>query len=359
MQASLHCHCNSLVDRQHAPVLDCAESIHLSMVEVDATVLIMASAGVLGLAVMVVACGLSSKEKDTSSGRERPSTTTEATAKKRKSKRAAPKTKATSESEPDDIDSAPPAPEVAAAPVKKLPAVVVVEEKKPAAKAEAVKEAKQPAAAPSSKEPVSPLPVAPTAHSIEPPSKKSKETAEQKAARMERQKTIVKAPEEPVPAIFVESVPVSAPVPTVSSTAPLASASAAPDSGSSAGDGWAVVGKVKAKKSRADEQAVVEAAKGVSPPPAVDMERMVVSVDAKKLGSIIGPKGATLHSIQDLTGTEINTPKDRDATGLVEVTIVGASLEGVQRGALYHVYGNMYVCNEWLVRVQLPKQCQT
>lgn len=301
------------------------------MVEVDPTVLIIASTAVLGLAVMVVACGRGSSESSShgaASASKAADSQISSVSSKKKSKKAAPKTKSTSESEPDESSSAAQTAQVTAAPAKKLPAAKVEAPVKEAAPAKQLA-----AAAPSNKEPVAPLPAAPlpTAPSTEPVSKKSKETAEQKAARMERQK-LVKTPVDSADAARPVEPSVSAP--TFSSTAPTAIAFAAPDSGMSGGDGWAVVGKVKAKKSRVDEVAhTADHPKGSSPPPlAVEQSRMLVSVDAKKIGSIIGPKGATLHAIQNLTDTVVNTPKDKDAVGLVEVEIVGATSEGVRKG---------------------------
>ena len=56
-----------------------------------------------------------------------------------------------------------------------------------------------------------------------------------------------------------------------------------------------------------------------------------VTVEAKKIGVIIGPKGETLHAIQKAAEVEITTPKsDRDTTGPVIVTVAGPA-EGVKK----------------------------
>lgn len=44
-----------------------------------------------------------------------------------------------------------------------------------------------------------------------------------------------------------------------------------------------------------------------APLPKVDVSTLAVKVESKKMGAIIGPKGATLRAIQDATETEINT----------------------------------------------------
>lgn len=69
---------------------------------------------------------------------------------------------------------------------------------------------------------------------------------------------------------------------------------------------------------------------GASAAPAIETTTAQVSVDVKKVGIIIGPKGVTLKAIQEATGAEIQTPKDRDSTkeGNVNITITGPA-EGV------------------------------
>lgn len=64
--------------------------------------------------------------------------------------------------------------------------------------------------------------------------------------------------------------------------------------------------------------------------PAVETTTAQVIVDVKKVGIIIGPKGVTLKAIQEATGAEIQTPKDRDSSkeGNVTITITGPA-EGV------------------------------
>jgi hypothetical protein len=98
---------------------------------------------------------------------------------------------------------------------------------------------------------------------------------------------------------------------------------------------WEIVGKAKAKKPKDEPSATVVDRKAAAEAPVApaDLTRQVVSVDSKKLGIIIGPKGATLQALQAATGAEISTPKDRDATGPVDVLVVGPA-DGVKKGIL-------------------------
>lgn len=55
----------------------------------------------------------------------------------------------------------------------------------------------------------------------------------------------------------------------------------------------------------------------------------IYTVDAKKLGYLIGPRGETRQSLQDKTGAKITMPKtERDTVGTVDITVCGVS-EGV------------------------------
>jgi rRNA processing protein Krr1/Pno1 len=47
--------------------------------------------------------------------------------------------------------------------------------------------------------------------------------------------------------------------------------------------------------------------------PVVETIKSSVSVDAKKVGVLIGPKGSTLHQLQDLFHVEIITPKEKES----------------------------------------------
>lgn len=157
-----------------------------------------------------------------------------------------------------------------------------------------------------------------SADSLE-PSKKAKETPEQKAARLERQK-LSKAKKnadavnnviqtqnkvEPTPAIRSPSRTEQPSVPKP--VQPLA-------------DGWAVVEKLKVKKVKPVATPANEVLS------TSDVSKKQVPVDAKKVGIIIGPKGATMKSIQDITGAEITMPPStREATGPAVILISGTS----------------------------------
>ena len=55
----------------------------------------------------------------------------------------------------------------------------------------------------------------------------------------------------------------------------------------------------------------------------------ILTVDAKRLGYLIGPKGATRKAIKDKTGVQVSMPRtDKDAEGTVDVTVTGLP-EGV------------------------------
>lgn len=153
--------------------------------------------------------------------------------------------------------------------------------------------------------------------------KKAKETPEQRAARLERQRIAKqKKAEEQAAQNTKESVSSTLfTSPESSFTQPQVL------------DGWAVVEERRKKKQKAPEvpPPTADSATEEAPPaPTVvaDFLTQQVSVDSKKIGGIIGPKGATLHAIQDLTGVTINTPKDRDSAAPVAVSVSGTA-EGV------------------------------
>lgn len=196
--------------------------------------------------------------------------------------------------------------------------------------------------------------------------KKSKETAEQKAARLQRQKAAKAAKKsETVEGTVAPSTSATANTPH--------SAAAADDFGATPGDaasaptfdGWAVVEdkrKVKTKKDagdgedaaespdtpsdHADAAASVGPAAGDSgaesastsaataaapPPPVVDSVTTQVTVESRKLGLLIGPKGVTKIGMQTATGTEIIMPKvEKDFNGPTEISVTGPA-EGVAR----------------------------
>jgi hypothetical protein len=101
-------------------------------------------------------------------------------------------------------------------------------------------------------------------------------------------------------------------------------------------DGWAVVEdkrKLKLKKpdfTAVDElivNPVVEETPAVAvAPPVIESVSSEIRVDAKKLGLLIGSKGATRNAIQNATGTSIQMPKaEKDTVGTVAVTVSGSA----------------------------------
>lgn len=161
-------------------------------------------------------------------------------------------------------------------------------------------------------------------------SKKAKESPEQKAARLERVRLAkMKKVEE-------EELSKSAAIELATAESMLIAqlTKAASSAVEVRADGWAVVEdkrKVKAKALPPVVVAPVTTESDVPSEPAVpvDFVKAEIPVDAKKIGVIIGPKGVTLHGIQDATGVEINTPKgDRDSSVPVIITISGTA-EGV------------------------------
>lgn len=149
---------------------------------------------------------------------------------------------------------------------------------------------------------------------------KPKESSNQKAARVERQK-IVKAKKTTVSESGINTTTTS----VIETNVVAASLTpAAPPRIAHAADGWAVV----EDKRRLKPKKVVPKAEAVKS--SVDAQKSQISVDAKKIGVIIGPKGVTLRSIQEATGVEVNVPKsDRATTGPVLVALSGTS-EGIK-----------------------------
>ena len=160
--------------------------------------------------------------------------------------------------------------------------------------------------------------------------KKPKESAQQKIARVERQKIAkMKKAEE-------EEMSKKAAIKLAATERELATSIRSKDSTAPAqADGWAVVEekrKVKVKVSSTSAAATSEESAQDSAVSA-DFIKSDISVDSKKIGIIIGPKGVTLHNIQKMCGVEINTPRsDRDATGPVIVNISGP-VEGVRKAS--------------------------
>jgi hypothetical protein len=179
--------------------------------------------------------------------------------------------------------------------------------------------------------------------------KKAKETQEQKASRLERQKQpkeVKKTADETV--FFSEST-----------TAASSAGNRYTDYSqtSPAYDGWAVVEDKRKLKKKAEANsdlddipplmaasapaapapaapaapaaAVVE--EPVTPPVPVDLVTKELTVEARKLGLLIGQKGVTKIGLQTATGTEITMPKvEKDFTGPVVISVTGAA-EGVDR----------------------------
>ena len=153
--------------------------------------------------------------------------------------------------------------------------------------------------------------------------KKAKETPEQRAARLERQKIAKqKKADEAAAAVASKNVENVATSNYVSESIPFQQPQGS--------DGWAVVEDRRSKKkSKPVEVKVSEKSIDEEPilqPVSTDVSEIVM-VDSKKIGGVIGPKGATLHAIQDKTDVTINTPKDRNGSE-VPVTVTGPA-EGV------------------------------
>uniref|UniRef100_A0A7S1ZLJ3 K Homology domain-containing protein n=1 Tax=Ditylum brightwellii TaxID=49249 RepID=A0A7S1ZLJ3_9STRA len=104
-------------------------------------------------------------------------------------------------------------------------------------------------------------------------------------------------------------------------------------------DGWVVEGvKDKKKKAAAAKKKAAAAAAAqqlqAAPTSAKSTEtKDYVTIDAKKIGILIGPKGATLQALQDATNTKIETPqnRDRDDKSPVKVIVTGDSPMDVKK----------------------------
>ena len=84
-------------------------------------------------------------------------------------------------------------------------------------------------------------------------------------------------------------------------------------------DGWevAAVSKKHHKKPKAKSQETKAAESG----------KAKITVDARKIGILIGPKGSTLHAIQDATNVQINVP--RGGEGSTSTVTIEGSAEGI------------------------------
>jgi len=102
-----------------------------------------------------------------------------------------------------------------------------------------------------------------------------------------------------------------------------AASKAAKQSAKDVADGWVLEdghGKHKAPAPALTIAAPAGAAAAAAAAVPVDT-KVFVDVDAKKVGNLIGPKGATLHKIQALTETRIDTGSKEKKEGPVKVSI--------------------------------------
>lgn len=185
-------------------------------------------------------------------------------------------------------------------------------------------------------------------------SKKGKETQEQKAARLEREKAkkeTKKVQEED--SIYAAAL-------SRQNDFQVHSQASHPSY-----DGWAVVEGRKLKPKRnestndldeipspvatptpavsAPTAAAAPVDEVLTPPPApIDSVTKQLTVEARKLGLLIGPKGVTKIGLQNATGTDIAMPKvEKDFNGPVEISITGTN-EGVDRA--------IFALNEMVVK---------
>lgn len=260
------------------------------MVEVDPAILIAGSTAIAALVGVVVCMGANGGNKE----REK-----EVSAPKKEVKAAAPKAKKNKEKKVE----------------KKEEKKVEKKEPAPAPKKKATKVVER---APSPPKPT------PVVAEEEPKSKKAKETPEQRAARLERQKIAKqkKAEEAAAAALALKEPAPVAPKSVVDNQYAM------PSQQSQISDGWAVVETRTKKKSKPVEAKVVTNDDEEPTQPVSSVVTEIVMVDSKKIGGIIGPKGTTLHAIQDMTEVTINTPKDRAGAPQAAVTVIGSS-EGV------------------------------
>ena len=171
--------------------------------------------------------------------------------------------------------------------------------------------------------------------------KKAKETPEQKAARAERLK-------------IKEAKRAAAEEKNAAAAAKLAAEDADFNNFSSASptttqpfDGWAVVEVKKSKAAKKDEDSPEAAAAAPAVPapvaavpeapaapaqPVIETVTVPMTVDSKKLGLLIGPKGATKIGIQNATGATIEMPKvEKDAAPSSVIVNVSGTEASVAR----------------------------
>ena len=166
--------------------------------------------------------------------------------------------------------------------------------------------------------------------------KKAKETPEQRAARLERQK-VAKAKK-----LADEELNKNAALEIAANESRLA-APAQPEAFQAHNDGWNVVEDKRKAKKKAEAAAVAAAPAPIPAPaaaaaapeepaaPIIELVKTTITVEGKKMGAIIGPKGSTLHALQSATGVEISTPKgERDPAAPVIISLTGPP-EGINK----------------------------
>jgi len=173
--------------------------------------------------------------------------------------------------------------------------------------------------------------------------KKAKETQEQKASRVERQKQQKASKADEGNVFFNDSA-------TSSAGHRQSEHSSSQGVNPPSYDGWAVVEnprKLKKKSESASDledlpplvtvaptpapAAVAQAAEDVPPPAPIDSVTKELTVESRKLGLLIGPKGVTKIGMQTATGTDISMPKvEKDFSGPVSISVTGTA-QGVDR----------------------------
>ena len=71
----------------------------------------------------------------------------------------------------------------------------------------------------------------------------------------------------------------------------------------------------------------------VAPVTPVEKEVIIkstVTIDAKSVGKIVGPKGAHIQAIKKITNVDVSVPKDRDDSSVVVVSLSGKSDESIK-----------------------------
>lgn len=99
-------------------------------------------------------------------------------------------------------------------------------------------------------------------------------------------------------------------------------------------DGWEIAADPKKKKKRGGgkKAAAAQAGGAAAVPAGVGEAKLSVVVEAKKIGIVIGPKGATMQSIEAATNTklEINGSKDTNDGKPVTVSITGSKADAAR-----------------------------